>query len=404
MNIKVLSPIGIDAGNLLPSVCLQPFCDLSVGFLEALSGRLLRNPLSKRYPELVALGFWLRRAHVRLLQGMFESTIPEGCLRAPKGSVFHIAPGNVDTIFVYSLILSLLVGNSNVVRISSRGSEQINVLVSEINALIDSVEFKPLADSIRIVQYERDREVTDYLSWHCDLRVIWGGDASITAIRQSPIPAHAIDVTFSDKYSLSIVSSDGWNSLSSEERVKLAAAFCVDASTFNQQACSSPRMLVWLGDVSSVKTAQTDFWLKVMDLWSSRETLQAVDYSNRVLYAQNHMIATGSVLNGGLSDVLYRLQLPVVSRAEDIPFCGSGVFAELQVEDVTQLLPVIDRKVQTVTYCAIERERLIALMHPLFSKGIDRIVPFGQALEFNPVWDGYNLWDAFSRIVSSFGN
>ena len=36
----------------------------------------------------------------------------------------------------------------------------------------------------------------------------------------------------------------------------------------------------------------------------------------------------------------------------------------------------------------------------LAGRGVDRIVPFGSALSFSAVWDGYDLLAEFSRLVS----
>ncbi|MFC6804089.1 acyl-CoA reductase [Deinococcus caeni] len=38
----------------------------------------------------------------------------------PRGLVFHVPPANVDTIFIYSWLMSVLAGNRNVIRLSSR--------------------------------------------------------------------------------------------------------------------------------------------------------------------------------------------------------------------------------------------------------------------------------------------
>jgi hypothetical protein len=35
-------------------------------------------------------------------------------------------------------------------------------------------------------------------------------------------------------------------------------------------------------------------------------------------------------------------------------------------------------------------------------EGIDRVVPLGRALEFNYVWDGYNLLDELSKKVQVY--
>ena len=40
----------------------------------------------------------------------------ENYLLLSRGVVFHIAPKNVDTIFVYSFVLSLLCANKNIIR------------------------------------------------------------------------------------------------------------------------------------------------------------------------------------------------------------------------------------------------------------------------------------------------
>ena len=34
------------------------------------------------------------------------------------------------------------------------------------------------------------------------------------------------------------------------------------------------------------------------------------------------------------------------------------------------------------------------------NRGIDRVVPIGNALDFNSIWDGYDLVEQFSRKVS----
>ena len=32
--------------------------------------------------------------------------------------------------------------------------------------------------------------------------------------------------------------------------------------------------------------------------------------------------------------------------------------------------------------------------------GIDRVVPIGKALDINLIWDGYNVIDSLSRVIS----
>ncbi len=37
---------------------------------------------------------------------------------------------------------------------------------------------------------------------------------------------------------------------------------------------------------------------------------------------------------------------------------------------------------------------------PYLKKGVSRIVPFGQALTFSHDWDGFDLLNEFTRIIS----
>ena len=107
--------------------------------------------------------------------------------------------------FAYSLIMGLLAGNINIVRIPSKNFKQVDVFIEVLNKLKEKTTFKEVLNKIILVHYKREKEVTDYLSSICSNRVIWGGDNTIAEIRKSILPARAYDVTFSDRYSFSIL-------------------------------------------------------------------------------------------------------------------------------------------------------------------------------------------------------
>jgi hypothetical protein len=56
--------------------------------------------------------------------------------------------------------------------------------------------------------------------------------------------------------------------------------------------------------------------------------------------------------------------------------------------------------VQTVSYAGFRKEELrqFVVSSPLC--GIDRIVPFGHALDFSPVWDGFDMLRTFMREIT----
>ncbi|MBH9788303.1 acyl-CoA reductase, partial [Clostridioides difficile] len=56
-------------------------------------------------------------------------------------------------------------------------------------------------------------------------------------------------------------------------------------------------------------------------------------------------------------------------------------------------------KDQTIAYFGFKREELENLVEAISTRGIDRIVPIGKALDFNGVWDGQSFLTSFTREV-----
>ena len=78
---------------------------------------------------------------------------------------------------------------------------------------------------------------------------------------------------------------------------------------------------------------------------------------------------------------------------------GSGFFYESYISSLSEITPILNRKIQTVTYFGINKncwEEVIQKNNP---KGIDRIVPIGKALDFDIIWDGIDLLSAFTREI-----
>jgi hypothetical protein len=116
-----------------PALPMAPFSDAVIGFCADFSRRLFRDEQSLRFPELQALAFWMRKAELVRLGQDFERLKTAGTVLVPRGLVFHVPPANVDTIFVYSWLVSVLTGNRNVIRLSPRASEQTVILCRIFN-------------------------------------------------------------------------------------------------------------------------------------------------------------------------------------------------------------------------------------------------------------------------------
>ena len=192
---------------------LPSFCKDTLAFVAMLSSRLLKDTKCKAFPELIALGFWLRKSNLQKqikqqLQGVLSSTdlntegqIATSPSLSALGLVVHFTPANVDTMFIYSWIASLLMGNHNIVRVASKDSELQTLLLSIINELFTLPEHSPIASSNFFISFDKHGNTSTELCEHADARVIWGGDTSVAAILSYPAPEHCVDLCFADKFS-----------------------------------------------------------------------------------------------------------------------------------------------------------------------------------------------------------
>lgn len=394
----------VEAGDLVRELnCLPPDGPLTVGdermidFLSTLSRTLLRPTLTHRHPELASLGFFLRRsASRRAIDGLGD---PGDSLRRPRGLVFQVPPSNVDTVFVYSWALAALAGNNNVVRVSSRSSVTTEALLDALNAAL--VEAHPaIGRTQRVVAYDRDDAVTGAFSAACDLRVIWGGDSTVDALRRLRIPPHARDLTFPDRSSLAVISASAWLVSDPATRDAAALGFYNDAYWFDQAACSSPRAVCWVGDSDEVAAARSSFYDGLFKI-----VVQKAPSVDAAMAVEKRVAAYGLAVDGVATHIQFRdraLTTVDLASPQVLPrrWLGVGTFPETAVARLTDLAAIVVPRDQTITQFGFTAEELIAFTHAIRGQGVDRIVPIGCALDFSAVWDGYDLIREFTRLTT----
>ncbi|KXK61017.1 gamma-glutamyl phosphate reductase [Micromonospora rosaria] len=368
-----------------------------VEFLVAFARRLLRPAVARRHPELASLGFFLRRGELARVRDRVAET--PGELRFPRGLVFHVPPANVDTIFVYSWALAALAGNSNVVRISSRSAGAADAVLDALNETLADAH-PALRETQRMVTYGRDDAVTAALSVAADLRVIWGGDGSVTDLRRHPLAPHARDVTFPDRSSFTVIGVAGWLAASEAERDAAALGLYNDAYWFDQAACSSPRAVYWIGPAADAATAQADLRARLRAVLDGKRP--EVDAAMAV---QKRVATYGLAVEGTATGIRFDgndLATVELTGPGDIPrrWLGVGTFPQARVDALADLAPVVVRRDQTVTHFGLDAAELTAFARTVAGRGIDRLVPIGTALDFAATWDGYDLMREFTRITT----
>ena len=369
---------------------LPIFSAEAYNFLSALSTRILADAEAKSYPDVVTLGFWCRPASLRHMAAQYESETN----RLGRGITFHLAPSNVAVNFAYSCLAAFLAGNASIVRLPSKDFPQIQILCRLFSETL--VEFSALAPYFLFVRYGHEQEVTGRYSAMCQTRIIWGGDRTIGEVRRAPLPPRANEITFADRYSLSVIDADAY--LAAEDKARIAQAFYNDTYLSDQNACTAPHFIVWMG--RNVTEAQRVFWAELHGLVRTRYTLQAVQAVDKL----TQLYRLGAQFDARQIEMPDQLitRVRVDALHEDLPVyrAGSGFFIEYEARKFAEIHPLCASSCQTLSYYGMDEESLLQEVLAMRPAGIDRIVPMGHTMDFALIWDGVDLIRSMSRVVS----
>ncbi len=397
-NIQCLFPHNANFEAIASMRATLPFADDVIDALGALSSAILKDRRSRQYPDVVTFAFFIRKSNLVVLKNNSQRSTLNSLLRLGRGLIFHIAPSNVPINFGYSMVAGLLAGNNNVVRVSQKDFPQVDLISELMNDVYEQGNAEALG-RVALVKYDRsDKEATDYFSSICNARVIWGGDATISKIRESEIPARSFDVCFADRYSMAAINAD---ELVSEQNIgRLAEGFYNDTYLFDQNACSAPHLVVWTGSEENISKAKKLFWNAVHDVVSKKYQFQSVMAVDKQTALFRQAVAMNITQEGFKDNLLRRVALKEIDSRIDEYRCTCGYFTEYTAASLDELEKIIKIKYQTLAYYGFERNDLEHFVLKNKLKGIDRIVPIGHTTDFDLVWDGYDLINTLSRVVN----
>jgi hypothetical protein len=373
----------------------EPFAPGVIDFLDGLSRDLF--PLVREDASLAPLAFFVRRGNMqRLADGAAGAAEGKGVL-VPQGAVFHVPPTNVDTLFLYTVAITLLTGNSNVVRISRNAGPATYRIVDLLKRRLD--KHPDVAELVTIISFDRDPEILDAISLRCDMRMIWGGDAAINSIRKSRLAPSAKELTFPDRVSLAAVSVPRWQDTDDATRTQVVEGLYNDTFWFDQMACSSPVHLLLVGgeDAAAEDTRRS--------LTRSLAEQAERRYAEVDGQAINKMVDIMRAMDRGLAGLDWVSNSVVTvggARVEDAAAIrpGGGFFSTQHVASLVDIGQQLSRRIQTLSVFGFSRDELDAFVRGTNGAGIDRIVPIGHALDFAAIWDGKDLVAESLRYVT----
>lgn len=328
--------------------------------------------------------------------------------------------------FAYSLAFGMLAGNANLVRVSEKAFPQTEILCRGLAQVLSRPEHALLAGQTQVVSYGHDREINDFYSGQCDVRVIWGGDAAIRQIRQSELKPRATEITFADRYSFGLFDQKAIASLEEEELAELAEKFYNDTYLMDQNACSSPHLIFWTNThekdkhegiahgkgrierslveredarnhAAGKEDARERFWEAVHQAAAKYDMPEKKVMDKYTLLCENGAMGKGKGFLRRYGNRLYVVALQELPESMEELRGRFGLFYEMELENLEAIFDRISEKVQTCVTFGVSGEMLAKRLADCHVRGVDRIVPVGQAMDIGVYWDGYDVIGSLSR-------
>ena len=366
--------------------------------LGEISAAILKSPVGRQFPDLTAFAFYIRKANLQKL----ATALPPDEFRLGRGLCFHVAPANIPINFAFSWVFSLLAGNANVVRLPSKDFPQVDALLSVVTEMLG--KYPELKGSNVFVKYPRtDNEKTAAYCRMADCRMIWGGDRTIAAIKALPTMPRCVDICFADRYSVALINAEAVTAADETQMARLAEGFYNDTYLMDQNACSSPQVILWESEKSGsleVEDAKGKFWSAVEGVAKNKYALQAAVAVDKYTLLCEEVAGNKSirsvVRNGNL---IYRVVLNTLPPDMAEHRGRAGLFFEYVLKSRDELFRAVTEKFQTIVQFGVDVDELRRQIVARHLRGIDRIVPIGQAMDIGAVWDGFDLIRSLSRVI-----
>jgi hypothetical protein len=361
-------------------------------FLDEISKEILKSKQCKKFPDLVAFGFWCRSNNIKSLYrnySFFKN-------RIGRGSVLHISPSNVPTNFAYSMVFGLLSGNSNIIRLPSKNFFQVDILCKILKKLSKKNHLRKNFKRLLLIRYDNSDLISSELSKLVDARIIWGGDKTINKFKTFFTKPRCIDLAFADRYSISLIDSNKLSKLNINQLKALTHKFFNDTYTMDQFGCSSPNVIFWLG---ANNTFKKKFWDELSRVVNQKYNLDLSGANKKISNLMNFALKKKEKFKINVNKfnlITLKSKNYNFDTLENVNF---GTFLEINLNNINQLKKYTSSKLQTVTYYGIDFKIIKNFIVKNKVKGIDRIVPIGRAFDLTPEWDGLDIISTLSRTI-----
>ncbi len=369
----------------------RPFLPNRTELVIRFTDQLSRDPLFRDSTAIRAFAFWTRKGAIESMRTEFERHLPDGVEPVGRGIAFHLPPANVDTIFLYSWVIAFLTGNVNVTRLPSAFGPPMNRALGTLVCLLAEGGFDDI-----FISYPSSETINRTLSALSDLRLVWGGDDKARIFSALPLRLDGRALTFPDRYSYSVVDGMHLAALDPASNEDLALRLFNDIFIFGQMACSSPHVMHVVGTSKSHGEAVHRLLAAVDRIARRTDGLVHPAYGIEKFSVATKMAAEGTAIEVeqfSTKLTMARLAVP------DAVSVGGGFLGVRYLTSLDDLVDLVEDRDQTLSYEGFRRESMEAFARSVAPRGLRRIVPVGQSLNFDAVWDGNDLLREAVRLI-----
>ena len=380
--------------------------------LDKFSKRLMNNDQIAYIEGMPYLSRWLKKKNIQDLISndigdynkldRFINQSDFKLIAQPRGVVSHWLANNVQLLPLYSLFLSVLCKNANILKIAPENIQLMNTLMEELEKV--SIIYKKstynggiITDSVVFCSFKsKNKTISNALSQLSDFRIVWGSEDAVKGVLSLPTMAHCDTIIFGPKYSFSIIDKESIEADNFEEMVSNAID---DITLFNQVACSSPHVYYFEKNRLGLNKIINIFKKRFEELNNKNKLNQLPqDLCANVLNAraQYYLDPDFNVISS--NDLSWTILTNDNLGLED-PVNGRTIFVK-EIDDIELIQDTITRKIQCVSFMVKNSKKRERIAKTLSYLGIDRICEVGKMHEFTIPWDGIFPLSRMVRWVS----
>ena len=159
--------------------------------------------------------------------------------------------------------------------------------------------------------------------------------------------------------------------------------------------CSSPKAIVFLGKINK----KIDFYNRLVEVAEIKEKLPQ---SSTVI---SKFVNANEISGKGISKNSYSikniLDISETNLSKDVfeYFHGGGSIFHFEIKNLDQISALLSDKTQTLTYFGLREEDKKKIVEIMSQYGGFRLVNIGDALSFDTVWDGIDIFSGMSKLI-----